>query len=209
MKRKASEKLLKTAEEEPQIASLVTPIISDGDLQLDFTKDLAQPLGLLVSRHTLCLSSPVFKAMFHDNSRWYKSVNKTLNTDGVQVFRLEDDYYAPMEIIMNIIHLQGHKVPPVLLFPQLELCACLCDKYDLGRSLGGWPGIWMKSYLRRVETPGFERWLYISSIFKRHDIFTTVTRHMVLNTTLSDTGELLYQRSTLWAEGVATSTLGM
>lgn len=209
MKRKASRKLLKAVEEEPPIASLVTPIISEGDLQLDFSKDLSQPLGLLVSRYTLCLSSPVFKAMFSDDSRWCKSSKKTFNGDGIQVVRLEDDDFAPMEIIMNVIHLQGSKVPPVLLFPQLDLCARLCDKYDLGESLGGWPEIWMKPYLEKVATPGFDRWLFISSIFKQDDVFPAAARHLLMNTTLSDHDELLYEGSSRYSEGVPTSTLGM
>lgn len=209
MKRKASKKLSKAVEEESQIASLVTQIVSEGDLQLDFSKDLSQPLGLLVSRYTLCLSSPVFKTMFSDDSRWCKSTKKTFNTDGIQVVRLEDDDFGPMEIIMNVIHLQGSKVPPVLLFPELDLCARLCDKYDLGGSLGGWPEIWMKPYLLKVDTPGFARWLFISSIFKQDNVFITAARHLLINTTLSDNDELLYEGSSHYSEGVPTSTLGM
>lgn len=85
MKRKASKTPLKAVVEEPPIATLVTPIVSEGDLQLDLTKDLSQPLGLLVSRHTLCLSSPVFKAMFSNDSPWCDSANRTLNADVIQV----------------------------------------------------------------------------------------------------------------------------
>ncbi len=209
MKRKASKTPLKAVVEEPPIATLVTPIVSEGDLQLDFTKDLSQPLGLLVSRHTLCLSSPVFKAMFSNDSPWCDSANRTLNADGIQVFRLEDDDIASMEIIMNIIHLQCRKIPRVLLFPQLDSCASLCDKYDLEGCLGGWPDIWMRPYLDRSTEPGFGRWLFISSIFKEEDIFAKITRHLALNTTLSDAGELLYQGDNSFSEGMPASTLGM
>lgn len=119
MKRKASNQLAKMIEKKRKIASVVTPIVSDGDLQLDFIQDLAQPLGLLVSHKLLCIASPVFKAMLGDDSRFSESTTKTLNANGVQVVRLGHDNYTMMEIIMNVIHLQGRKVPPTLLFPQL------------------------------------------------------------------------------------------
>lgn len=208
MKRKASKELLKTAEEEAEVASIVVPIIPNGDLQLDFTKDLAQPIGLLVNRNILCIASPVFKAMLGDDSRFRDTMPKTMNADGTEVISLEDDDFATMEILMNIVHLQGHKVPSIVSFLRLDLCARLCDKYDLGRSLGGWPEIWMKPHLPIVEIEGYERWLFISLIFRQSSAFAAITRCLVLNTTLSDTGELLCRGSSSFSEGVSGSVIG-
>lgn len=208
MKREASNQLAKMTERKPEIASVVTPIVSDGDLQLDFTKNLAQPLGLLVSRKLLCIASPVFKAMLGDDSRFSESTTKTLNPNGVQVVRLGDDNYTMMEIIMNVIHFQGRKVPPTLLFPQFDICARLCDKYDMAESLGHWTGIWSKSYLPNVELPDYRRWLFISTVFNLKEAHAASTRHIVLNATLFDPEELMYHGDTQFSEGVPATFLG-
>ncbi len=208
MKRKASKELLKTACGEAEVASIVVPIIPNGDLQLDFTNDLAQPIGLLVNRNILCIASPVFKAMLGDDSRFRDTTPKTMNADGIEVVALEDDDFTTMEILMNVIHLQGPKVPATVSFLRLDLCARLCDKYDLGESLGGWPKMWMEDYLPIVKPKGYERWLFISMIFRQSSAFTIITRYLVLNTTLSDTGELLCRGSRSSSEGVPSSVLG-
>ena len=41
---------------------------------------------------------------------------ETTNWDGIRAIQFEDDYLATMEIFMNAIHLQNHKVP---LIPRL------------------------------------------------------------------------------------------
>lgn len=148
MKRKASKQLSKRGEGEgssTQVASLVTEIDPYGDLQMDFkdrTNDNGgQFRGLLVSKHTLRLSSPVFRTMLADDSPFQESRNKTMNENGNQVIRLEDDDVVSMEILMNAIHLQNHKVPTSLTIAQLEELAIVCDKYDI-RCLGPWAGMW-------------------------------------------------------------------
>ena len=55
--------------------------------------------GLLVNKHILRLSSPVFRKMLADDSPFRESTSRTTNRDGIQVVRFEDDDMATMEIL--------------------------------------------------------------------------------------------------------------
>lgn len=132
MKRKAKG-VASRGSEKRQSISTTTKIDPDGDLlmNLPMNGDFSAA-GLLVSRHTLCLSSAVFRAMLGPNSKFKESDSTTTTfEDGIQVITLEDDDFQTMEIIMNAIHLQSHLVPRKVTFQQLDDIAILCDKYDL------------------------------------------------------------------------------
>ena len=193
-----------------QVASLVTEIDPDGDLQMDFkdrTNDNGGQLrGLLVSTHILRLSSPVFRTMLADDSPFQESRNKTLNVNGNQVIRLEDDDVASMEILMNAIHLQNHKVPTTLTTAQLEELAIVCDKYDI-RCLEPWAEMWSRPYVDE-RCSSLTRPLFVATVFKLADWFVRLTRNLILHTTSSSEGELLLDYSSRFREGVPQSILG-
>lgn len=110
--------------DESRFADQVTTIDSDGDLQMDFVDagkippkplttlptDNAPSSGLLVNKHTLCMASEVFRKMLAKDSPFLEIHDAKLNDDGVQVIRFEEDEIAPMQIIMDAIHLNGNKV---------------------------------------------------------------------------------------------------
>lgn len=193
-----------------QVASSVTEIDPDGDLQMDFvvrTDDNdGQLRGLLVSKHTLRLSSPVFRTMLADDSPFHESRSKTTNLDGIQVVQFEDDDVAPMEILMNAIHVQNHRVPMFLTIMQFEELAIVCDKYDI-RCLGPWAEIWAKHHLdENCTSPA--RPLFIATVFRLADWFLRLTKDLILKTRLSSEGELLLDHSSHFREGVPQSILG-
>ena len=213
MKRKASKQLSKRAEDEGdsiQVASLVTEIDPDGDLQMDFvdrTNDSRDQLrGLLVSRHTLRLCSPVFRTMLADDSPFHESRDKTTNKDGLQVIRFEDKNVASMEILMNAIHLQNHRVPINLKMAQFEELAIVCDKYDI-RCLGQWAETWSKGHFYN-NCSGLTRELFVATVFMLAEWFVQITRDLIINTTSSSEGELLLDGSSRFREGVPQSILG-
>ena len=245
MKRKASQELSKEVTEEVaeegkgrQVASSVTVIDPDGDLQMDFVvhtnDDVDRPKdnvvltngdvlrtnddvlhpdendgqlrGLLVNKHTLRLSSPVFRTMLADDSPFHESRSKTTNRDGIQVIQFEDDDVATMEILMNAIHLQNHKVPMFVTITQFEELAIVCDKYDI-RCLGPWAEIWSKHHLDQ-DCASLPRPLFIASVFKLADWFVRLTRELIIKTTSSSEGELLLECSSHFREGVPQSILG-
>ena len=209
MKRKASKQLSKRGESEggnTQVAPLVTEIDPDGDLQMDFTNDSGGQLrGLLVSKHTLRLSSPVFRTMLADDSPFQESRDKTINENGNQVIRLEDDDVASMEILMNAIHLQNHRVPVTLKVRQLEELAIVCDKYDI-RCLGPWAEMWSRPYHDGCFS--LTRPLFVATVFRLADWFVRLTKDLILRTTSSSEGELFLEDSSHFREGVPQSILG-
>ena len=209
MKRKASKQLSKRGESEggnTQVATLVTEIDPDGDLQIDFTNDSGGQLrGLLVSKHTLRLSSPVFRTMLADDSPFQELRDKTINENGNQVIRLEDDDVASMEILMNAIHLQNHRVPVTLKVRQLEELAIVCDKYDI-RCLGPWAEMWSKPYQDGCFS--LTRPLFIATVFRLADWFVRLTKDLILRTTSSSEDELFLEDSSHFREGVPQSILG-
>ncbi len=213
MKRKARKQLSKEGEDEggsTKVASLCTEIDPDGDLQMDFAdstkENPGQLRGLLVSKHTLRLSSPVFRTMLADDSPFHESGNKTTNKDGIQVIYFEDDDVASMEILMNAIHLQHHKVPMNLTIKQLERLAVVCDKYDI-RCLGPWAEMWSKPHVDNCYR-AHGRQLFIATVFRLADWFVGLTENLILDTTLSSEGELLLDDSSRFREGVPQSVLG-
>ena len=212
MKRRASKQLSRRGEEvggEPQVASLVTEIDPGGNLQMDFVdrtnENGGQLRGLLVNKHTLRLSSPVFRTMLADDSPFHESRNKTTNKDGIQVIRFEEDEMASMEILMNAIHLQNHRVPFTLTITQLEELAIVCDKYDIC-CLGPWAEMWSKPYLDETCC-NLTRLLFVATVFRLADWFVCLTRHLIVRTTLSSEGELLLDDSSRFREGVPQSIL--
>ncbi|KAK0511875.1 hypothetical protein JMJ35_005725 [Cladonia borealis] len=212
MKRKASKQLSKRSKVEggsTQVASLVTEIDPGGDLQMDLvdrTNDSdGQLRGLLVSKHTLRLSSPVFRTMLADDSPFHESRDKTINKNGIQVIHFKEDDVALMEIIMNAIHLQNHRVPITLTIAQLEELAIVCDKYDI-RCLRPWAEMWSRPYVDE-RCSSLTRLLFVATVFRLADWFVRLTHDLVLRTTSSSEGELLLDDSSRFREGVPQSTL--
>ena len=213
MKRKASEQLSKEGERDGgsiQAALLVTEIDPDGDLQMDFVdrtnKNGGQFRGLLVSKHILRLGSPVFRTMLADDSPFQESETRTTNRDGIQVIHFEEDDVTLMEILMNAIHLQNHRVPIALTTGQLEGLAVICDKYDI-RCLGPWAELWSGPY-RDKDCCDLKRALFIATVFRLADWFVGLTRELIFHTTSSTEGELFLNNSSRFREGVPQSILG-
>ena len=164
--------------------------------------------SLKVSRKTLSLSSPVFLAMFGASSKFKETTDKTLDHEGVQIVTFDDDNFEIMAILARIMHLQSDVVPSTLTFKQLYRVAVLCDKYDLKRCLGPWAGIWAAPYLDCYARQGYEEWLFMSIVFRYGGLFKEVTRHIIINSELSEQGTLVATSGFDLSEGISSTILG-
>lgn len=164
--------------------------------------------SLKVCRKAISLSSPVFLAMLGVNSKFKEATDMTLDRDGVQIVLFEDDKFETMTIIARIIHLQNDNVPVSMTFKQLYQVAVLCDKYDLKRCLGPWTNIWATPYLDCYARPGYEEWLFMSIVFRFDGLFKEVTRHLVINSAISEQGTLITTTGFDLSEGISSIILG-
>ena len=143
-----------------------------------------------VSRKALCLSSSVFLAMLGDDSQFSEASNKAVGKDQIRTITLKEDDFDATELIMKVIHHQNSTIPVQMSFQQLDAIAVICDKYDLRVCLIPWSYHWMQPYMKTTEKDGFESWLFISIVFRNEIAFTRITKHLILNSTLSSTGDL-------------------
>lgn len=185
-------------------AGPVTLVIDpEGDLYMQFDSG-----SLLVSRKALSLSSPVFLAMLGANSKFREGTDMTLAHNGVQIVSFEDDNFEAMTTLARIIHLQSDNVPATMTFKQLYQVAVMCDKYDLKRCLWPWTEIWATPYLDCYARQGYEEWLFMSIVFQYDDLFNEVTRHLVINSEMSEQGTLVTTTGFDIGEGVSSTILG-
>ena len=113
-----------------------------------------------------------------------------------------------MAIITKIMHLQSDVVPSTLTFKQLYQVAVLCDKYDLKRCLGPWASIWATPYLDCYARQGYEELLFMSIVFRYDGLFKEVTRHIIINSELSEQGTLVTTSDFDLSEGISSTILG-
>ena len=207
MKRKAS-KDLSGPNDNVQVSSDVTIIDSEGDLQLDLD-DHGKPYSLLVNRTVLRLASPIFRAMFAQDSSFQESAKNVTNKDGIQVVQLREDPSQSMEVLMNVIHLQGHRVPSHVSFCQLYGIARICDKYDLSRSLGHWGETWMKPFVKVFELGIMGKLLFVATALRCLDSFPRITKYITLNIVPTAAGDLhVGNEKNSFTEGVPKSVIG-
>lgn len=182
----------------------VTLVIDpEGDLYMKLDGGI-----LKVSRKAFSLSSPVFLAMLGANSKFKEATDRNLDRDGVQSISFEDDSFQTMTVIARIVHLQSDKVTKSMTFKQLHQVAVMCDKYDLKRCLGPWPNIWATPYLDSYARSGYEEWLFMSVVFRFDGLFKEVTRHLVINSAISEQGTLITTTGFDLSEGISSIILG-
>ena len=188
----------------------VTIIDPHGDLNMIFDDSQSHfKQKMVVSRHVLCLSSKVFEAMLGDDSHFREATNPSLSRDGTPQVTFEDDDFQAMTVIMNVLHLQHQNVPKRTTFDQLHNIAIICDKYDLARSMGLWPDTWAQQFIGQEEKKGFQGWLLIAIVFRQKEVFTRMTKHIILNGTIdADTEDLVTAEGWEYDEGVPSAYMG-
>lgn len=107
-------------DEEPANPPPVLTLCFDADLILIVGKNSGQAHRYKVSRHTLYMTSPVFKAMLTGN---FLEATK-------DEIKLEDDEPEALLIVLRIAHFKYNEVRRTLSLPDLVKVATICDKYD-------------------------------------------------------------------------------
>lgn len=162
----------------PTVNVVIAPY---GDLILRLS-DSDGVVQFRVASQVLCLSSPVFFAMLNPASG-FKEANefraRPRTSRDPYILSIEDDHRKALTVILYAIHLQNSIVPPSITNREiLWHMAVICDKYDFTVALSPWVGIWAKKWKRLVVRHG--HWLFIAWTFGLADIFTTVSRSIIL-----------------------------
>ena len=124
------------------------------------------------SRH-LKLSSSYFKRCLSEGWK-----NITVGDDGL--CHIDTDVADPEAflIAMNIIHNQFHKLPDTVPVETLAKLAAVVHLYGLHDPVGYFCNNWIMKYSNSLPNEfcrDLVLWIYISWVFKKHDIFRNVT----------------------------------
>ncbi|KAF8544183.1 hypothetical protein BDD12DRAFT_817001 [Trichophaea hybrida] len=165
----------------------VVVITNGGDMFIEVMKygygsweDIA--LQYQVSSQVLWIASPVFRSMFGPDSRFKEAVDlRRAHVIGFPpaVISLDDDSTA-LEFIFNVLHLQHDRIPDKIDFKLMVQVAAICEKYELHKALQPTADRHFKPQ-KDLSTPhGHEDWLLISYCFGFEDIFTSVSKELIL-----------------------------
>jgi hypothetical protein len=124
------------------------------------------------------------------------------------VVKLEGDDPAMMGFILQALHGKNKKVPPKITIGQLTRVAVICDKYSLHEALQVIVRTWSENLKAKAKTHP-EEWLLISWVFGPEDIFTEVSRELMLNGIADHGDDLVFgkERRTL-AECIPAAVTG-
>lgn len=138
-----------------------------------------------VASQILCLSSPVFLAMLGPSSSFKEASELRANSHAGSepyVLSIEDDNPRALAVIFYALHFQNPMVP--LAMNDRETVwhmAVICDKYDFTAALSIWINLWAKQWREFViYNSGHGYWLFISWTFGLADIFTAVSKNIIL-----------------------------
>jgi len=173
------------------------------DLEGDVLLTLSSSSGIArfrVNSIILCIASPVFRAMLGANSQFKERAALSARTSTSEPLELSlpDDDPQALVVILRVIHLQYDWVPPSLDENQLYKVAITCDKYDMRQSLEVWLAKWVSPL---VESPDYpvsgDKWLFIAYAFARKDLFSRLTKDLILQCQTGEDGNLLLNGNTL------------
>jgi hypothetical protein len=142
----------------------IKELCNNGDLVLLVGEDLGPVYRFRVSRNTLCMASPVWRAMLSG-----EFIESKLNE-----IPFADDEPEALLLVLRIAHLRFHEIPQQLPDEKLVEVATICDKYDTVAVcrpfIRDWIAPWIKS--RRFMKEGNEGFLWIAWVFGYRREFT-------------------------------------
>jgi len=167
-----------------------------------------------VNSGTLCLASPVFRAMLGPHSRFKEGTNLKLATipsgqessgsgSTPMELPLTDDDPEAFAVILRILHLDFDNIPTAMDLSadeekyKLYEAAIICDKYDMRHVLLFWLKMWTAPYLNKLNfkditmtTTTGSRWLFIAYAFGWESVFNSVSKELILRCHVESSGEL-------------------
>jgi len=189
----------------PSITSRLTPKVAsiEFDHEGDVLLILLSASGIArfrVNSNILCIASPVFRAMLGANSKFKERAALSARTPTSEPLELSlpDDDPKALVVILRVIHLQYDWVPPSLDENQLYKIAVICDKYDMRQSLEVWLAKWISPLVDPPAKPiSGDKWLFIAYAFGRQDLFSRLTKDLILQCRSDEDGNLLLNGNTL------------
>lgn len=132
-------------------------------------------LRLKVSSKHLSLASGYFKKML--GGGWAEA--STVHHDGCRHVDLEDFDADAIKILMDVIHGRAHNVPRSVDLDLLAKIAILVDYFGCQQVVAIVSDIWIQAAKRTISTHldrGLILWILIASVFHKQEIFKSVTR---------------------------------
>jgi hypothetical protein len=183
--------------EEASSAPVLIELYQHGDLTLNVGEDLnGEPTHRFrVSRHTMCMASPVWRAMLTG-----QFIEATKN----EIPFVDDDPEALL-LVLRVAHLKVHEVSRSLTLPQLINVATICDKYDTVSICQPFVGEWVQSWLldsltqigqtiNRHLSAGCEGWLWVAWVFGYQKQFTELANLLRISIETDATGTCFTKR---------------
>jgi len=173
----------------PPSAAVMDP---EGDVVLVIPTDKGKA-RFQINSSTLCVASAVFRAMFGRHSRFKEaSVLAATRADASCTpyeLTLEDDNQNALAVVLRIIHMKNHLVPKHLNEDQLYEVAVICDKYDVSQAVMLWADKWIAGLVpdeaAKPPTVIGHKWLFISYVFARKELFRELSQELILTATTS------------------------
>lgn len=137
-----------------------------------------------VNSNSLCLASPVFRAMLGSNSHFKEATAlearaKNPASPPVEITLADDDPNA-LALVLRIIHHQNNSLPKTLSEDQLYEVAIICDKYDLRHALMLWLDQSFPPSIREDGIVKAYKGLFMAYAFARPELFRQLSKQLIL-----------------------------
>ena len=166
---------------------------SDGDVILVISSEAQRTARFQVNSHCLCLASSVFRAMLGVNAHFTEGNalrNRDARSPPVDVTLGDDDPKA-LALLLRVVHHQYAWIPKTLSDDHLYEIAIVCDKYDMRQILEPWLDQWIPVDTQVGGKIAGDQWLFIAYVFGRQDLFTGLSKDLILTSTVDAGGSLL------------------
>lgn len=132
-----------------------------------------------VARSTLCMASPVFRAMLTGR---YMEARK-------EEIQLEGDDPDAMLIVLRIAHLRCSQVRRTFeAHSELANVATICDKYDMVAICRPFIPGWVETWLHKNNYLDHENWLWTAWVFGYEKEFVRLATHLSMTITTDSEG---------------------
>ena len=162
-----------------------------------------------VNSHTLCLASAVFRAMLSAKSNFREGqslASRSTNSPPLEIIIADDDPPA-LATVLQILHFQYDCVTESPTTDQLFLVAVICDKYEMRQALELW---WKGSSKPPIMEHGsYHKWLFIAYTFAKGDLFTKLSKHLILNTSLDPDSDQLLHNGEIYNIYIPATVIGI
>lgn len=188
-------------------------LCSNGDLTLLISKEHRPATHRInVSRMSMCLASPVWRAML--TGRFAEATKD-------EILLVDDDPEALLTVL-RVAHLRFYEVPKFINLQQLLQIAMLCDKYDTVAIcrpfIAGWTAPWFQNIQSNSRSPlsedlyptaGNDSLLTIAWVFGYQEHFVKRANNLLLSVVTDAEGSCLFQNSRYYGVLIQNMTPGI